>query len=92
MPFVQMIGPSALVGLHVTFDNRPINLGDRPIFELARQPLRRPNVSCKNDRAGNRPIESMRQPEVNVAFLLLTFTIERLHSNLHAIDAGGRLR
>ena len=92
MPLVQVVGPRALVRLNVAFDNRPIDLRHGAILELAGQPLGRPNMPGKNDRARNRPIEPMGQPQVDVAFLLLALAVKRLHPNFHAIDAGGRLR
>src|SRR5262245_9108523 len=32
--FMQVVGPRALVGLNISLDDRPINLGHRAVFEL----------------------------------------------------------
>src|SRR4029079_8505718 len=55
------------------------------------QTLRGSNMPGKNDRPGNRPVEPMGQPQIDIALLLLAVAVKCLYSNFHAIDAGGRL-
>ena len=74
------------------FDERPIDLGHGAVLELRRNPLGCSHVSGEDDRTGHRPVEPMGQAEVDVAFLRFALAVERLHADLQAVDAGGRLR
>jgi len=90
--FVQVVSPSAFLRLNVAFDYCPIHFCDRAILELAGQALCGTNMPRENNRTRDRPVEPMRQPQVDVALFLFAIAVKRLHANFHAIDAGGRLR
>ena len=76
------------------FDERPVRLADGAILELRRQPLRGAHVPGEHDGAGHRPIEPMRQAEVDVRVVGLAFAaaVELLDADFEAVDSGRRLR
>ena len=93
MPFMQVVGPSTLVGRNVPFDQRPLRFADRAILKLRRDSLRRAGMASERNRARDRAVESMDHAKVKLSTgrLFFALAVEFFNRDFKTIDACWRL-
>ena len=94
MAFVEEVAPGSLVGRDDPFDERPVRLADRAIFELFGKPLRGADVAREDDGSADGAVEPVGEAEIDVRVvgLALALTEKLLDLDFETVDPRRRLR